>query len=454
MPMALFRDAVATVPAYAEFLRRNAIDPGRVADPAAIPLMTKQNYHQVFPLSERCRGGRLESADIVALSSGSSGRPTVWPRSAADEEAVFARFEQVFADGFRAAERSTLAVVCFALGNWVGGLYTLGAVRHLAGRGFPLTVAAPGNDLDEILRVVGELGGRYDQVVLLGYPPFVKGVIDAGIARGVDWPAYHPMLALAGEVFSEQWRELVASRAGADPVTDIVSLYGTADAGVLGNETPLSVRIRRFLASRPDVSAELFGDARLPTLVQYDPATRLFEEIEGGTLAFSADGTVPLVRYHIADEGGLFPRERLIERCRREGFEPGDGPDLPFVYVFGRSLFTVSYFGANVYPENITVGLERPDVAEWTTGRFVVRTLEDDDRDLVLNVVVELAPGAEATADRRAVAAESIRRELGRLNSEFAHYVPADRQTPDVELRPADDPEFFPPGVKHRYTRP
>jgi phenylacetate-CoA ligase len=52
------------------------------------------------------------------------------------------------------------------------------------------------------------------------------------------------------------------------------------------------------------------------------------------------------------------------------------------------------------------------------------------------------------------VAAESIRAELRRLNSEFAHYVPAERQTPDVELRPADDPEFFPVGVKHRYTRP
>jgi phenylacetate-CoA ligase len=447
---ALFQDAAATVPAYAEFLRRNG-------DPAEIPLMTKENYHQVFPLPERCRGGRLDAADIVALSSGSSGRATVWPRSAADEEAVFARFERVFADGFRAAERSTLAVVCFALGNWVGGLYTLGAVRHLAGKGYPLTVAAPGNNLDEILRVVEELGGLYEQVVLLGYPPFVKGVIDAGAARGVDWPALHPKLVLAGEVFSEQWRELVAARAGADPATDVVSLYGTADAGVLGNETPLSVRIRRFLASRPDLSAELFGDARLPTLVQYDPSVRLFEEIDGGTLAFSADGTVPLIRYHIADEGGLIPYGKMAERCREAGFDPGEGPgrgpDLPFVYVFGRSLFTVSYFGANVYPENITVALERPEIAEWSTGRFVVRTYEDADRNLVLNVVVELAPGAGATTERRDAAAESIRRELVRLNSEFAHYVPTGRQTPEVELRPADDPEYFPLGVKHRYTR-
>ncbi|MBB5953590.1 GNAT superfamily N-acetyltransferase [Saccharothrix tamanrassetensis] len=40
----------------------------------------------------------------------------------------------------------------------------------------------------------------------------------------------------------------MAQRLGmADPVRDKASLYGTAGAGVLGNESPLSVSIRRFL---------------------------------------------------------------------------------------------------------------------------------------------------------------------------------------------------------------
>ncbi|MEU8663097.1 phenylacetate--CoA ligase family protein [Actinoplanes philippinensis] len=445
----LFRDAVESVPAYPLFLREQGVDPASVTDPAQIPLMTKQGYHQRFDLPQRCRGGRLDAAATVAVSSGSSGRPTVWPRTIADEAPVTQRFAQVFLDGFRAGERSTLAVVCFALGNWVGGMYTVAACRRL-----PVTVAAPGNDIDEILRVVGELGGHFEQTVLLGYPPFVKNVIDAGVARGVDWPSLRVKLVLAGEVFSEQWRDLVAARAGiSDPETGVASLYGTADAGVLGNETPLSVRLRRFLAGRPDLAATVFGESRLPTLVQYDPATRLFETAPDGTLVFSADGTVPLVRYHIADEGGVLPREELVAFCREHGFDPGDGPDQPFVYVFGRSLFTVSFFGANVYPENVTVGLERADISAWTTGRFVLSTVEDDDRDRYLSVVVELAPGAGASAERERIAASSIRSELVRLNSEFAHYVPEGSQTPRVELRAADDPEFFPKGVKHRYTR-
>jgi phenylacetate-CoA ligase len=66
-------------------------------------------------------------------------------------------------------------------------------------------------------------------------------------------------------------------------------------------------------------------------------------------------------------------------------------------------------------------------------------------------VTVELAPGRTGDPD---VVAESVRAQLRRLNSEFAHYVPDDRQLPQVVLRPAGDPEYFPVGVKHRYTRP
>jgi phenylacetate-CoA ligase len=450
-PLGLFREMASTVPAYRSFLAGAGVVADEVSALGDVPLMTKANYHPRYPLAERCRNGTLAGCDMVAVSSGSSGRPTVWPRSVLDERAVAARFEQVFADGFRAAERSTLAVVCFALGSWVGGMYTAACCRHLAAKGYPITVVTPGNDVEEILRVVAELGPFYDQVVLAGYPPFLKIVIDAG----TGWARYSIKMLLAGEVFSEGWRDLVGRRAGtADPVTGSVSLYGTADAGVLGNETPLSVRIRRFLAERPAVSAQLFGDARLPTLVQYDPATRFFEALEDGTLAFTGDGGVPLLRYHIADEGGIFPYAELMDFCSSNGFEPGAGPDLPFVYVFGRSLFTVSFFGANIYPENVTVALERLPVSAHVTGKFVISTNEDADRDRHLSVVVELAPGVTATSSLATDVAAAIRAELVRLNSEFAHYVPAERQLPQVTLLPAGDPSYFPAGVKHRYTRP
>ncbi|MGK5556089.1 phenylacetate--CoA ligase family protein [Actinomadura kijaniata] len=454
--LALFHRVAATVPAYGAFLAEHGVDPGAVRlfdDFTRLPLTDKDNYVRRYPLPERCRGGVV--GDMIAVSSGSTGEPTFWPRSADDERVVADRFEQVFRDAFRARERRTLAVVCFALGTWVGGLYTLSCLRRLAERGLPVTVVAPGSDKGEILRVVPRLGPLFDQVVLLGYPPFLKDVIDTGRAEGVAWADHRIRLVTAGEVFSEEWRALMAERAGMDdPARDTASLYGTADAGVLGNETPLSIEIRRFLAGRPAAARELFGGSRLPTLVQYDPAVRFFEERDG-TLLFTGDNGVPLIRYHIADEGGIVGYDAMLAFLERHAFRPSvTGPDLPFVYVFGRSHFTVSFYGANVYPENITVGLEQPGVAGHVTGRFVMESVEDGDRDRTLTVTVELSPGltdAPGLADR---IAESISVHLCRLNSEFAHYVPEERRRPRVRLRPAGDPEYFPPGVKHRYTRP
>ncbi|MEV0623796.1 phenylacetate--CoA ligase family protein [Nonomuraea sp. NPDC050404] len=451
-PVELFHQVAATVPAYGRFLAERHVDPAEVVtfeDFTRVPMTDKDNYTQRHPLPELCRDGVI--GDMIAVSSGSTGVPSFWPRSVADERAIADRFEEVFRDSFGARERRTLAVICFALGTWVGGLFTINCCRHLAGRGYPITVVAPGSDRREIVRVIPELAPHFDQVVLLGYPPFLKNVIDT---EGLPWSDWNLKLVTAGEVFSEEWRALVAERAGiADPVRGIASLYGTADAGVLGNETALSVEIRRFLAARPETARELFGESRLPTLVQYDPQVRFFEEHQG-TLLFSGDNGVPLIRYHIADEGGVLAYPELLDFVRRHGFEPeAKGPERPFVYVFGRSHFTVSYYGANVYPENIAVGLEQPEVSGAVTGKFVLEAAEDERHDRHLTVTVELAPGEKPSDEIAQAVGGSILAQLLRLNSEFAAYVPAGRQMPFVRLRESGDPEYFPPGAKHRYTR-
>ncbi|MGD7034862.1 hypothetical protein [Methylotuvimicrobium buryatense] len=64
-----------------------------------------------------------------------------------------------------------------------------------------------------------------------------------------------------------------------------------------------------------------------------------------------------------------------------------------------------------------------------------------------------MLPDINATEAMAPAIAESIRRELLRLNSEFAHYTPAERQLPKLTLHAFADPDYFPAGVKHRYTR-
>ena len=152
----------------------------------------------------------------------------------------------------------------------------------------------------------------------------------------------------------------------ANAADEISGLAIAADGGVLGNETPLSIAIRRFLAVNPAVARELFGESRLPTLVQYDPISRFFEWVDGSTLAVSGDNGVPLIRYHIADRGGIMAYGDMLAFLHERGFSAsvdgvleGAESNQPFVWVFGRADFTVSFYGANIYPENVMVGLEQ-----------------------------------------------------------------------------------------------
>jgi phenylacetate-CoA ligase len=458
----LFHETAGGVPAYAAFLRENGCVPADVRsliDFSRVPATTKSAYYQRHPLAALCRGGELSSSDMLAVSSGSTGVPAIWPRSVSDEVGTAFRFEQVLRDAFEAQRRPTLAVICFALGSWVGGMYTTACLRHVAAKGYPLTLVTPGNQKAEILRVLRALSPSFEQVVLCGYPPFLKDVIDSGHADGFAWHEKPVKLLMAGEVFSEEWRSIVCERLGArQPELATASLYGTADGGVLANETPLSILVRRELAQAPALARELFGEARLPTLCQYDPCHRYFEA-EAGELLFTGDGGIPLVRYKILDRGGVHGFDALTSRlAEREVDVSGKlgalaARRLPFVHVFGRSSFALSFYGANVYPENVAVGIEQPALLAALSGKFVMQIEHDADQNPSLAIAVELLPG-QAASDALAVdVAASIQRELERLNSEFANYAPDSARRPRVRLLAHADPSYFPVGVKHRYTR-
>ena len=106
-------------------------------------------------------------------------------------------------------------------------------LNHLTMKGYPLTVVTPGNKPPEILSTLSSLkpADTFSQTIIFGYPPFVKGVIDAAGQAGFEWKPLNLGLVVAGECYTEAWRQLVSQRACIrEPGRRVVSLYGTADA--------------------------------------------------------------------------------------------------------------------------------------------------------------------------------------------------------------------------------
>ncbi len=86
------------------------------------------------------------------------------------------------------------------------------------------------------------------------------------------------------------------------------------------------------------------------------------------------------------------------------------------------------------------------------TGKFVMEIKQDRDQNSYLAIAVELAIKVSSNQDLKEAIATSIYTQVQRLNSEYANYVPPQRQLPEISLYNFGDPNYFPVGVKHRYT--
>lgn len=79
--LSLFHDVAANVPAYKAFLAEREINPASIKtleDFQKLPAIAKENYILRYPLADLCRNGQLEGCDMIAASSGSTGKPTFW----------------------------------------------------------------------------------------------------------------------------------------------------------------------------------------------------------------------------------------------------------------------------------------------------------------------------------------------------------------------------------------
>ena len=116
--LALFKKAVASIPAYKNFLKKHRVNPSTIRtikDFAKIPETSKENYINKYSPSERSPYGTFSNHKIIAMSSGTTGTPTFWPRGAEQEAEAGAVHEFLFTDLYEIEKSRTLAVGGFPI---------------------------------------------------------------------------------------------------------------------------------------------------------------------------------------------------------------------------------------------------------------------------------------------------------------------------------------------------
>jgi len=467
--LALFHEVAKRVPAYKEFLKKEGIQPSKIRtreDFEKVPMTSKENYLKKYPLADLCFDGSLARPAVFSSTSGSTGKPFYFQRISNLEEEYSILAELFLGNGAHlpSAKCPTLVIVCFGMGVWIGGTLTYRAFDIASRRSYPVSILPAGVNKAEILKALHDLAPSFKQTVLIGYPPFVKDVLDEAEFEGINLKSLNLRLLFAAEAFSERFRDYLAKKVGIQNVyRDTLNIYGTADIGAMAYETPTAILIRRLAMKDKKLFARIFGNVqKTPTLAQYNPAFVSFEAPDGEIL-LTGYSAVPLVRYAVGDRGGVWSYDELRSIFNEFGInlekeaKKLDVPlyELPFVYVYERSDLATTLYGLQIYPEYLRDVMMSDAVQLYCTGKFQIVTKYDDKQNQYLEISVEQKRGIESVSEAFAQKMQStIETSFKEKSSEFKELSTFVNERPLLKLvfRPAGDPEYFPQGIKQKWV--
>lgn len=459
----VFEYAVKHVPAYKQFLKEYKINPKKIIKTGNfnnIPITDKNNYLQAFnPLSLVPKG---KFPPMVSASSGSSGKPYYWPREDEHEIQGGQLHKIIIEDIFKLQKKRTLAIVCFSMGNWIAGTFTLASLREIArtNKEFHLTTITPGIDKSDAIATLRDFAPLFQSVVLMGYPPFIMDIVLGAKESGINLKKLDLHFILAGENFSEKWRSILLKISGNPHKSNrVVSIYGTADAGALGHENPFTIMLRKLASEHKKLKKELFGDINfMPTVMEYYPK-KIFFELINSELIFTTKAGIPLIRYNIKDHGLLLSNKYVRSLLKKYKLNKGLSKDLekwknPLLVIKGRNDISVTFYALNIYPENIKAGLEDDTITSLVTGKYIAQTKQSKDfKKQTLCIDVELKPRVVPTEKNKKKISDAILKHLIELNTEYRKLFNSihEKALPIIKLIPHGHEQFITKKAKHKW---
>lgn len=430
----LFQLAARRVPAYRDFLYKNNIQPDSIqewSDYNKVPPVSKKNYLKIYPLEKLHWEGSIRKSMVWTSTSGSTGFPIFFSR----DQALDTQYATILNDFLRNSsygyKSSTLVIIGFGMGVWIGGLITYQAYQ-LIGKytGIPISIITPGVNKEEILKILQKLGHHYNQIILVGYPPFLKDVIDEAIVEKIPLHRMHLRLHFAAEAITESFRNYLSEKIKINNIyRDIINIYGSADLGAMAYEGATSILAKRLALKKKELFTSIFSNiSKTPTLAQFN-SNYIFFEAEKGALLLTGNSTIPLIRYNIGDNGGTFSFKNLtvsmkenhihfFQEAKKEKILSAIN-EMPFVYVYERSDFSTNLYGINIYPEVIREALLDKFLTHFLSGKFTMLTKLDSHQNQYLEINLELIKGQKRKKDFFLKVLSSIEQHLRERSSEY-----------------------------------
>ncbi len=378
---AVFYKARRTCPAYQKFLEAENYQEIGAWKIENVPVMTKENYVKKYSIEERCFGGRIPApGTVIDESSGSSGVPNNWVRSAEEREDVRRilqlNYEIIYNDD------QCILLNCFALGPWATGM---NVSMSLVDVGILKSIGPDAKKLENTLTL---FGAKY-RYLIFGYPPFIKSWLDN---TTLDLSEYKMDAVVGGEGMSESLRSFMLKF-----FKSVVSSYGASDLEInIGVETELTIALRHLCFENRELCDKLFGSETPPMIFQYNAADYLIETSPEGELLFSIvrfTGAAPKLRYNLRDLGGTFSSRKLREKLSASGINIADlakkQSAFPLLFVHGRGDLSVPFYGAKVFPTNLEEIINTHPQLIGKINSFQIISREDSELKRTLVIYLE-----------------------------------------------------------------
>lgn len=465
----LFKEMARHVPAYKDFLKKQGVNPKHIkntADFSKIPPIDKDNYLRKYDKKQLCwRGNFGHGRWTVSTTSGSTGKPYYFPRQASQDWQYALTADLYLRQNFSIQNKKTLYIVAFPMGAWIGGVFTYEALRILADQSnYDLSIITPGIHKQEVINAVKELGDSFDQIIIGAYAPFLKDILDDGKREGVNWEKYSLGFIFSAEAFSESFRDYVADITEPKDIYSFsLNHYGTVDQGTLAHETPESVLIRRRLVAGKQLNVLFPEKTRQPTFAQYNPELFYFEQ-ENDNLLCSTYSGLPLFRYDLKDYGGLISKKEVYSKLLGSGIDIEQEYstlqlknrwNLPFLYIYERNDFSVSYYSFLIYPDSVRRALHDKEIVQAVSGKFSMLSDYDKKGRQLLHIHIETKSNVSKSVTLKTKLQTVIHNKLLEESSEYneTYKQVGEVVKPVIELWDYESPVHFNSGGKHKWVK-